>query len=277
MKCFYHSADLDGKCSAAIIRMAYPNCALFGIDYGDEFPWGSIDPEEVVYMVDFSLQPFTEMCKLSGMVPNFHWIDHHKSALDEDAKPKDFHIHGLRKVGKAGCELVWEYLYPDTDLPLAVTLLGRYDVWDHKADVRVLAFQYGMRGKDGSPNNDDLWRDLLAPGVETVNHIANEGNAIIRYEKTQNENYMKKFAFEVEFAGLKFIAANKHGSSQMFESVYDPKEHDGMMAFQMMKGGRWTVSIFTDKPGVDLGTIAKKNGGGGHAGAAGFQCDEIPF
>ena len=38
MKCFYHSADLDGQCSGAIVKLARPDCELVGIDYGDPFP-----------------------------------------------------------------------------------------------------------------------------------------------------------------------------------------------------------------------------------------------
>ena len=76
MKCFYHSADLDGHCSAAIVKAVCPECELIGINYGDAFPWdlfveaeerksGSIilpaKEPETVYMVDFCLQPFTDV------------------------------------------------------------------------------------------------------------------------------------------------------------------------------------------------------------------------
>ena len=38
--------------------------------------------------------------------------------------------------------------------PLAIRLLGRYDMWDHK-DPKVLDFQYGLRGFDLDPGTDD--------------------------------------------------------------------------------------------------------------------------
>jgi nanoRNase/pAp phosphatase (c-di-AMP/oligoRNAs hydrolase) len=42
--------------------------------------------------------------------------------------------------------------------------------------------------------------------------------------------------------------------------------------------GNWTVSMYTDKPDINVGLIAKKYGGGGHVGASGFQCiGELPF
>ena len=42
--CFYHKADLDGVCSAAIVKHFVPECELYGIDYGDEFPWALVRP-----------------------------------------------------------------------------------------------------------------------------------------------------------------------------------------------------------------------------------------
>lgn len=37
MYCFYHSKDLDGKCSGAIVKYKFPDCNMIGIDYGDKF------------------------------------------------------------------------------------------------------------------------------------------------------------------------------------------------------------------------------------------------
>lgn len=64
-------------------------------------------------------------------------------------------------------------------------------------------------------------------------------------------------------------------NSQIFDSVYDPNKHDGMLTFAWKKG-MWTVSMYGTK-GIDLSAIAKKHGGGGHKQACGFQCDELPF
>ena len=30
MKCYYHSADLDGHCSGEIVRRRYPECQMIG-------------------------------------------------------------------------------------------------------------------------------------------------------------------------------------------------------------------------------------------------------
>ena len=94
MKCFYHSADLDGKCSGAIVKMHFPECEMIGINYGDLFPWDRIEQNEVVWLVDFCLQPFSDMHRLNE-VAILNWIDHHKTSLEE-AEKAGFIADGLQ-------------------------------------------------------------------------------------------------------------------------------------------------------------------------------------
>lgn len=42
-------------------------------------------------------------------------------------------------------------------------------------------------------------------------------------------------------------------------------------------GRYWRVSLYSTKPEVDCGAIAKLLGGGGHRGAAGFICEKLPW
>jgi len=85
MKCFYHSADLDGHCSGAIVKHFNPECEMFPINYGQTFPWEKIQEDEWIYMVDFSLQPFEDMVKLNQSC-NLVWIDHHATAIEDRRK-----------------------------------------------------------------------------------------------------------------------------------------------------------------------------------------------
>lgn len=65
----------------------------------------------------------------------------------------------------------------------------------------------------------------------------------------------------------------------MFDSIYDPERHHAMATFCRLKppAHKWTVSLYSTRDDVNCADIAKSFGGGGHKGAAGFQCDEIPF
>jgi len=276
-KCFYHSADLDGHCSGALVKMAYPGCAMFGIDYGEEFPWDKIDKDDEVYMVDFSLQPFKLMEKLNKAC-NLIWIDHHISAIKEERKSKSV-IEGLRRDGIGACQLTWEYVTKGKSstevIPTFIKLLAQYDVWDH-SNPQTLPFQYGMRLQDDTtPTNTDFWYELF--DVEFVNRLTKDGGLILQYAKKKNESYVKACSFTTNLDGLTCLACNLMlTDSKLFDSIWNPKKYDAMLTFGWKKN-IWTVSLYTDKEGVDVSKVAKARGGGGHKGAAGFQCEELPF
>ncbi len=283
IKCFYHSADLDGKCSAAIVNLAYPNAEMFPINYDkvNHFPWDSIAPDDTVFMLDFSL-PKEMMIRLRGCCQKFIWIDHHKTAIESvgETTPEGWWYEGRRVVGDAGCELTWGYLMhllPDRCDYNLVHLLGRYDVWDkeHKDWRTMLELQSGMRLHDCDPKSN-LWLNLLRDNG-ALSEIIREGAVALKYREMTDASYAKAMAFPVKFEGLRCIAINRaQCSSQSFESVYNPAEHDAMIAFSY-NGNRWLVSMYSDKLEVDCGAICKKHGGGGHKGAAGFDSAETPI
>jgi oligoribonuclease NrnB/cAMP/cGMP phosphodiesterase (DHH superfamily) len=274
--CFYHVADLDGKCSGAIVNKALKgDVELYGYDYGWPFPWGKVFGRDVI-MVDVSLQPASDMLKLASEAKSFTWIDHHKSAIEE-ADKLGLQADGVRKVGLAACELCWRYYFPDSRMPLAVELLGRYDVWDH-SNPDALPFQYGARLKLPDACHTYWSEVLVSVGACAVDPIISDGRLILAYETEQNRKRAGALAFETQIDGLRAIAANVGlTNSQLFDSVWDPERHDVMMPFYRSKKGYWTVSIYSTKPEIDCSVVAKAHGGGGHKGAAGFQCAELPF
>jgi len=274
MKCFYHKSDLDGHCSGAIIKLRYPECEMIGVDYQDSlYDLEPVNIQETVYVVDFSF-PMQEMEYLNKNC-DLHWIDHHKTSIDE-AHKKGFISSGGQslEIGKAGCELTWEYIHPDEKTPLAVYLLGRYDVWDH-SDERTLPFQMGMRQyPDTFPDNDFIWSNVLSD-LKQVQQTLTTGGIILEYQKIQDRMYAKGMAYDAKFEGYRAIVMNKeYSNSKAFDAVYDPEKHDIMIMFGV-KPDSLKYTLFCDKPEIDVSKIAKKYGGGGHRGAAGFFSKEL--
>ena len=290
MKCFFHRADLDGRCSGAIVKYTFPECEMIGMDYGDQFPWETIqvgEPEtalvaqlkETVYMVDFSLEPFSDMIRLSE-VCNLTWIDHHKTAIESAQRHPEFldKISFLIEDGSGACELTWKFLQPGLELPLSVYLLGRFDVWDH-SDEQTLPFQYGLRlRKNTWPDFQEFWRALFTSLSETsVGFITSEGRVVLDYVKVDNEKYAQACSFVTKLEGMKCIAVNRLlTNAQLFDSVWDPEKYDAMIAFGWARN-RWKVGLYSVKSSIDVSVVAKIYGGGGHKGAAGFVCEELPF
>jgi oligoribonuclease NrnB/cAMP/cGMP phosphodiesterase (DHH superfamily) len=284
MKVFYHSADLDGHCSGAIVRAKHYNLKsedVIGINYGDEFPFDIISDRETVYMVDYCLQPFDDMLKLNKIC-KLIWIDHHKTAIDEAEKRGFFPYQSHLVVGRGACELAWEFcMGAENKIPKGVYLLGRYDVWD--LIEGTLEMQNGLRMHDTSPDNQKMWNEFFYDEM-FVDATLRVGETLLKKKEMDDKAYSKACAFETEFyLGIKpgyyrCVAINRGlTNSQMFDAVFDPEKHDVMLTFVWRKG-QWTVSMYTPMESeIDVGIIAKKYGGGGHVHAAGFQCDKLPF
>lgn len=272
--CVYRSADLDGVCSGAIMRKAFPNAEMLGYDYGQPFPWEKVDGETDVYMADVSL-PLADMLSLSVSAKNFTWIDHHKSAIEE-WDSVNTHLDGLRAIGQAACELCWAYFIDGSNVPMAVRLLGRYDVWDH-SDPRTLPFQYGARHHIQHGVEDPIWKTLLEDANWKASDILRDGELLYEYQRRENAKYAKARAFEADLYGLRVIACNKSlANSQLFDAVYDPERHDAMLVFGMCPDGKWKCSMYTTRDDVDVSAVCRQMGGGGHQKAAGFIHDSPP-
>lgn len=290
MIAIYHSRDLDGYTSGAIIKLKYPEATLIGYDYGEEFPWDRINEEEDVIMIDVSL-PMEDMLKIGRRIQGqFTWIDHHISAIndykkflvDNETKLEGFDwITPVLENGISACEGGWKYLFPDVTMPEAIKLLGEYDTWrkedQHRWDNAILPFQFGMRMICSSPETfperlffmDNPQDHLMLQG------IINDGKVVLQYQAEVNAAQCRKAAFEFNFHGYRAICLNGGGfNSDVFKSVYDEKKHDIMMPFQF-NGKFWVVSLYTTKEDIDCAAIAKQMGGGGHKKAAGFQVDWI--
>lgn len=275
----YHK-DADGFCAAAIAKFANVEGLYRSIDYGEELP--EIELNDTVYMLDFCLQPFEHMIELNKQY-KLIWIDHHKSALAAAARA-DFDASGnqFTATGLAGCELAWMYFHLGQEIPRWVSLVGRYDVWDH-TDDRTIPFHYGLLSLELDPaarDGLDEWKRLrtssLADGGR-IGEILRAGEAIQRYVEIQYAEQAKIISFNLLFEGLNFIAFNHAGKgSKIADSIWDPAIHDAIFSF-VWANDHWKIGLYTDKPDIDVSVIAVKYGGGGHKGAAGFQCKELPF
>lgn len=288
----YHRADFDGLFCREIAHKFMPDATLIGWDYGDPTPAKSeLDGTEQLYMLDISVSDLMDHPKLI-------WIDHHVTAMEK--YPSE--IDGYRINGVAACRLAWQWfsefemhdpeaechaMLPGSQFPTkqqyidrkvsepwAVRLAGEYDIWD-KRDPNAELFQHGLRS---APLTDGIWDELLQPkNIKNIVEQLLEGGRVVQYAKTQeNDSIIKAFGFTIQFEGFCLLACNAaRYNSQLFTAGLKP-EHDGCLGFNW-DGQQWRVSLYTDKPGVDLSPVAVKYGGGGHRGACGFRTKTLPF
>jgi len=279
MICFHHN-DADGYCAAAIVNHAYSRPdkgkrkEFVEMDYKKSVDVDLILPDEEVVIVDFSFKPEV-MQKVIGKTKNIIWIDHHKTAADYDY---GIELEGLRdfsEPGKSGALLAWEYFFQFDKVPVAVLLVSDYDTWQHKMNDDI-QFNLGLMANEWArdPKSPE-WDELLSSqsAVYADNCIC-DGYAIEKFRDSRCEDYCRMYGYETEIRGHKAFAVNLYtfGSHTFGKRM---KEYDICIGY-VFDGSRYTVSLYSDG-GVDTSVISKSYGGGGHSGASGFICVQLPF
>jgi oligoribonuclease NrnB/cAMP/cGMP phosphodiesterase (DHH superfamily) len=270
---------------------------MVSIDYKDDFPVHLINQGEAVFIVDFGPEPeiMRQIIDKIGITSSeapllLTWIDHHKTTLE---KYKDFKFYpngrvpdGIRRVGDSGCFLTWEHFKPKDAMPLIVRLIDDWDTWKHKMDPTTNYLQAGLTTINADPNNQEFWANHLRNPIlpievivdfqlDLLKPILEKGCIITEQRENSNRGLVAEWAFPVDWEGLHFCALNfGKGSSKIFDSVKD--KYDAFITF-IYDGRKYTVSLYTDRPDLDVSKIALKYGGGGHRGACGFTCRELPF
>ncbi len=265
----YHIADHDGKASAAVVRRAFPQTELLGLNHDMEIPFDEIRSYDKIVICDIAL-PLDFMYELSA-TKEFIWIDHHASVINEynaavqQGAPE---LKGLRRIGTAACCLTWEYFNPGKPLPEGLRLLGLNDIYDLR-DPKVRPFEYAFQSIGVNRPSDAVWDDLLDNKLDIDDMVA-KGQVVLSWIRNRNIRLSHSMAFASEYMGYKCICANMpQGYSEFFDTVPDLDSYDFMCNFYMNKNNTWNLSFYTSKDGIDVSKIAASFGGGGHVKAAG--------
>ncbi|HEY42363.1 MAG TPA: hypothetical protein G4O11_00050 [Anaerolineae bacterium] len=272
--CLYHD-DADGRCSAAIVRRALgPSVALRAIEYGDPIPWDVIEKSSKVVIVDFSL-PLEDMLRVQK-TSDLVWIDHHKTALEGLSELNG--VAGIRSLEEAACELTWQTFFPDQPVPKTVIYIGDRDTW-RLAHDETQAFSEALRQEDTRPENDGLWKPLLDDESNRVEKMIERGAVLFRARMLWIKHQIDRYGFEVIFEGHRTLAINARGSGEMGALIRQIGYEIGYCYIEAEQNGEFKtfVTLYSDR--VDVSEIARKFGGGGHEGAAGFSVERTgsPF
>ncbi len=274
MKIFFH-LDPDGCCAAAIAARYYNGEGKY-IAWRHEmsFPYDEIEKDERVVVLDINLPP--ERDRLWGRTHDIVWVDHHISAIEKNGPwATELGMPGIREVGEAACVLAWRHFFPEQAMPSIVALIGDQDIWRFEFGDDTRALHYGLDLVDISPKSV-FWEGYLVPGsgIDTLEPLLVPGRAIHAYESKRRARMVREYAYETEIDGYKAVACNLRGNSAMFEEL--EKTYDVCIAY-MYNGERYQISLYTLRDDIDVSKTCEKFGGGGHAKAAGFFSDEIPW
>ena len=266
--CFHHN-DPDGHASGAIVKYALGDrVTLIESDYdGTPIPWELVEEAEQVIVTDFSF-PVSEMKRLADG-RELVWIDHHKSAMEEFQGIAD-DWPGIRDLSEAACVLTWQYFFPGKPVPRAVVLIGDRDIW-RWAEKDTGPFNESLYHQDHHADNAEFWKPLFKNDAVLLKKMISEGAWLREISLNRVTHMMEARSYEVEFEGYQTLAINTRGNGDIgnygrdrgYEIVYTYVD-------EIQVGVLTTVvTLFSNK--IDVSVIAKRYGGGGHAGAAGFS------
>jgi uncharacterized protein len=272
VKIFHHN-DADGRCAAAIAAQwcneRGKDWEFIEVSYKERVPVERVMSGDYVFIVDFSFIPYI-MNQILLKSEKVVWCDHHVTARDYDYGRNIDGVRDFANKGLSGCECTWKYVYPLTEIPEFVKLLGDYDAWRLEYNPECFEFYEGLKLLDTSP--DGVWTKLLEGSI-SMHKIIQDGKLVIKYRDAYCTEMRNEFAYVTKIDGFEALAMNvaHFGSKQFGDSFHS---YPVCIAY-IFDGTDYTVSLYSEV--VDVGEIAKKFGGGGHQGAAGFVCEELPF
>lgn len=307
----YHAGCMDGAGAALAAFMKFGEEAEYrSAQYGDPAPTDDECRGRDVYVLDFSypraeLERIANACDceplLEAPLGRLRVLDHHKTA-QADLAGLPYCKFDMERSGA-----VLAYFHFNVDLilrmPARLHVLFRYiqdrDLWQWElpssreisaalasygaaSDFRLLTEFLEWDGPDSSTIGQSSLEARLAP----------EGAAILRAERQMVER-IAAGAERVKVGGWGALAVSSPvlqseiGEALAIENARHGRPAIGISYFRDGKSGKWIVSLRSRDlreehgpeaaPAPDVSAIARSFGGGGHAKAAGFQCDRLPW
>ena len=256
----YHANCSDGMGAAwAAWKLLGDSAEYYPTEYGRLPP--DVEGKNVA-ILDFSYDLFT-LEKMKSLAKGLVVLDHHKTAIDELG---DFDCACL-DASHSGAILSWNFFHPGEEPPLFLKYIEDRDLWkfslSQSKEFSTVFYEV--------PLTFPAYDAFLDESV--VNDACLKGSNVIAYVN----DYVEKFS---EYA----LRANMHGysaavanSSVWISEIGNRLSRDVDFAAVWhydYKIEKYRVSLRTCKDDVDVSTIAKFWGGGGHKKAAGFTIDK---
>jgi hypothetical protein len=297
----YHINCIDGFASAWVVwdylrnvELVNPKkITLLACDYGDPIPDMT---DKIVYIVDFSWYDVDALLAEVAKANYVTMVDHHKEADNVWGKVKT--PKNMRYVfdnSYSGVGLVWNDLH-DEVLPKILAHIQDRDLWQWKihgsAEVHTVLKSEGFMSRER--DQEKLRHQLLkfsgyvSLGEVSLRGVYEEGLAIARAESTLIDSILERTRTLVDFPTYKPDPRDPDDLIQ--DRVYRvpvaevPYDLASEAADKLNKGypfsvtyetqyalGRRKFSIRSNKEtGIDVGAIARQQGGAGHTHSAGW-------
>lgn len=240
---------------------------------------------EQIYILDFSyklpdLRRLVYEARFKVPTSRIVLMDHHKTAFEEylphmKVEP-DSHWSGiLEDIGiildnsKSGALLAWDYFFQGQEAPWLVRYVSDHDLWkveyvDTKVIIKYIAAQrrhFGAWSYVAQALEDSVVRDS----------VIREGKKLLaEHNRVCKANASKAYPVEIDgISGLATECEWEHISDTGHILASTCNTFGLLIDWSNAIDGKITLSL-RGSDSCDVSAIAKKYGGGGHKGAAGF-------
>lgn len=266
-----HHSDTDGYgAKYAAWEKLRDTAEYHPVNYNQPCPiLDKVHAGDTVYILDFCY-PREVISALAEKGVELCVIDHHKTTVETFGEQPWL----IFDVTKSGCVLAWEhfveYVYGDTAPEILLTVQD-WDLWQFKREntkaIHLVA----------ECNKEDMswWQAAGKPG--NIEQIAKTGIELLKYHNGVVDAFAEH-AWLGTFDGHRVAVANVvypfiSDAGQKIRDRFGDSI-DMSMTFFIDENGKkvWSLRSAT----VDVGSLAKKYGGGGHKDAAGMVLsDEV--
>jgi oligoribonuclease NrnB/cAMP/cGMP phosphodiesterase (DHH superfamily) len=265
--CYFHSDDLDGWSSSAVVLKKYPESTFCGYNYEPKLPILA-KGFDIVFMVDCSCS-VEEMKYLMDNNKKFVWIDHHAKKIWDTLKVMN--PDGLRDTdnNNSACVLTWKYLFPKKKPSDVLLYIEDQDIWKFTLpNSREINMALNIDCKD----NRMYLERLLNDEIFEINllKLIEHGTLYLKMENNQID-FLLKTVRVLDFHGYKTGVVNSPIHTSFIGSRLLAENQDIQVALIWYCFGDAVYCSLRSRGDVDVAVLASKYGGGGHKPASGFR------
>lgn len=280
----YHSRCYDGFGAAWAAWNVFGDDATYlSVSYSKkEVP--DIEPNSQVYIVDFSYpkEILLELSKTRRVVV----LDHHKTAeadlrglpsIDTPQWDKDGNgVAVLFNMDKSGALITWEYFHGKDSIPWLIKYISDRDLWKFEYEETKIIHEYLKSVSFNFENWTDISRSLDDQTGTGFLKILAAGEAVLNANSKTTKSICERTRV-VNFEGYKVGVVNATSNwSEVGNYVMENFDVDFAISYGDIETGDTLYSLRSnERTDVDVSTIAKKYGGGGHKYAAGFKTKRL--
>jgi len=280
----FHYPCQDGLASAWVAnhfhKLKNKTIELYPIQHGTSIDLKRLSNKKVI-MCDYA-PPLEVLDQIEKIVKQIFILDHHKTAQDA-LKHKSYAIFDM---SKSGAGLTWEYFFPNLPMPNFIQMIQDRDLWTWKLpDSRsltsgLLMLCESVRTNDSSNFNDlfEVFNELFS-NPDKFKFCLELGTIVDKANLSKANILAKSHANCIDsYQCYKICIVNcpTELSSDVGNILSSMDSIDFAVLWKYNHPTQeYSVSLRASNK-VDVSTIAKSFGGGGHPNASGFSTKTNP-